>query len=158
MECSFTVTPRENIWFYQTMFPFRLGLSTSGNNLDFPYDYPFDYASGSSNEQLLNDAFSDTDFEITVYGGCENPEIYVSGHKYAVNCQLDTGEYLKINSSTKKIYKVKVNGEIVNQYYLKDREYDIFRKIAAGKNTVTWNGLFGFDITLLEKRSEPRWT
>lgn len=159
---NFSILPQNGNWIYETTVLFRANGSAdiynSKRNLDYLFDYPFDYASGSTGKQLINDAFSDTDFEITIYGGCQNPEIYIAGHRYAVNCQLDTGEYLKINSITKKIYKVKINGETVNQYYLQDREYYIFKKIAAGKNSITWNGLFGFDITLLEKRSEPKWT
>ena len=139
----------------------------SGNNqesddaesgiLDYPYDYPTDYSSGSERKNLINSSYSDADFEMTIYGSCQNPEIVIGGHKYSVSCQLETGEYLKINSVSKKVYQVEVNGDIVNQFHLRGRDYYIFQKIPSGNNTVTWNGLFGFDITLMEKRSEPKW-
>lgn len=107
---------------------------------------------------LLNEAITDADFEMIVYGKCENPEIMIDGQKYIVHCQLGSGEYLVINSLTKKIYKVKNDGEKVNQYHLQDTDWYIFQKISSGKHTVSWSGLFGFDITLFERRSEPKWT
>ena len=75
-----------------------------------------------------------------------------------MNCQLETGEYLVINSLSKKIYKVKNDGEQVNQYNLQDRDWYVFQKVASGSHSVSWSGLFGFDITMYERRSEPKWT
>lgn len=159
-----TIVARNPAWVKEETTIFRasgntaLSDNTGKRNLDYDTDYPMDFASDMTGRNLLNDGFTDVNFEITIYGGCQNPEINIAGHKYGVNCQLDTGEYLKINSVTKKIYKVKINGEIVNQYKLRNRDYYIFKKIPSGKNSVSWNGLFGFDITLIEERSEPKWT
>ena len=89
----------------------------------------------------MNEAISDADFEMVVYGPCENPEILIGSHKYHVNCQLETGEYLVINSLSKKIYKVKNDGEQVNQYNLQDRDWYVFQKVASGSHSVSWSGL-----------------
>ena len=62
-----------------------------------------------------------------------------------------------INSATKKIYKVKNNGEQVNLYHCQGREFYIFEKIPPGTLAVAWAGGFGFDIKLLQERSEPKW-
>lgn len=147
-------------WIRETVTSFYAGVNeeTGANNLDYNYDFPFDYASGLKGQPLINDAVSGCDFRMIIYGSCANPEILIGGHKYAVSASLEDSEYLVIDSATKKIYKVKPNGEIVNQYYLQDKEYYIFREIPSGRNSVSWNGLFGFDIILYEKRSEPRWT
>ncbi len=158
---TFTVLSEGGSWIRENLTVFRPGSGGEESNttsLDYPYDYPHDYASGIERRNLVNSGYHDTDFEITIYGSCQNPEINIGGHKYSVSCQLSTGEYLKINSMTKKIYKVEIDGGNVNQFHLRDRENYIFQKIRAGANTVTWSGLFGFDITLYEKRSEPRWT
>lgn len=146
-------------WIRETTASFFMGTDeeTGASNLDYPYDFSFDYASGQKGQLLINNAVSGSDFQIIIYGPCANPEILIGGYRYAVSANLDDGEYLVINSVSKKIYKVKINGETVNQYHLKDTEYYIFRKIPAGRNSVSWSGLFGFDVTLYEKRSEPRW-
>lgn len=147
------------MWTKESTTAFKAGqVASVGQNKDFPHDYAYDYANGAQNTTLLNSGFADADFEITIYGSCKNPMVVISGHTYSVETELLTGEYLKINSKEKKIYKVKYNGEVVNQFDLRNREYYIFKKISAGTNTVTWNGMFGFDVTLLEERSEPKWT
>ena len=156
---TFDVLPDGEDWIYESKYTFQpQEASGSGNNMDYPHDYPFDYYNGMSSRILLNEAISDADFEMVVYGPCENPEILIGSHKYHVNCQLETGEYLVINSLTKKIYKVKNDGEQVNQYNLQDRDWYVFQKIASGSHSVFWSGLFGFDITLYERRSEPKWS
>lgn len=159
MTFSVTVLAEKMDWIRETTTIFRSGDNeeTGANNLDYNYDYPFDYASGMKGQSLISEAVSGSDFRIIIYGPCANPEILIGGYRYAVSANLDSGEYLVINSVSKKIYKVKINGEIVNQCHLKDTEYYIFQKIPAGRNSVSWSGLFGFDITLYEKRSEPRW-
>lgn len=155
---EFTIISEKGRWFTEKTTIFNNSeVMSDDNNLDHPYDFPFDYASVMVGRQLENDGFSGADFEITVYGGCSNPEINIAGHKYAVSCELATGEYLKINSATKKIYKVKVNGDVVNQFNYRNRDSYIFEKITPGKNAVTWSGLFGFDITMYEERSRPTW-
>ena len=143
------ILPDGEDWIYESKYTFQpQEASGSGNNLDYPHDYPFDYYNGMSSRILLNEAISDADFEMVVYGPCENPEILIGSHKYHVNCQLETGEYLVINSLSKKIYKVKNDGEQVNQYNLQDRDWYVFQKVASGSHSVSWSGLFGFDITM----------
>ncbi len=161
---TFSIVSETGSWIKETTTPFRATGSvavlseSASKNLDYNCDYLMDYASSIIGRNLFSDGFSDMDFEITIYGGCQNPEIHIAGHTYGVDCQLETGEYLKINSVSKKVYKVEVNGTQINQFHLRNREHYIFQKIHPGNIPVTWNGTFGFDVTLMERRSEPRWT
>lgn len=125
--------------------------------LDYAYDYSFDYSNSLTSQLLVNENYAPADFELTIFGGCENPAISIGFHTYAVNDSLTLGEYIKVNSRTRKIYKVKNNGEKVNIYDRQGREFWIFEKIPSGNLIVAWSGGFGFEITLLEERSEPRW-
>ena len=59
---------------------------------------------------------------------------------------------------SKKIYVTAIDGTITNVFNLRSRDSYIFDKIAPGMSSVTWDGNFGVDITLLEERSEPKWT
>lgn len=145
-------------WIKETKTSFRTGIASSDGDLNYPFNYPFNYAVIAAGRKIENGSYAASDFEITIYGSCVNPSISIAGHLYNVECTLETGEYLVINSITKKIYKVKMNGEIVNQFYLRNRDSKIFELIPSGQNAVTWNGLFGFDITLFAERSEPKWT
>lgn len=147
------------MWTKETNTPFRAGqVTTVGQNKDFPHDYAYDYANGAQNAPLLNSGIADADFEIMIFGACKNPMIVIGSHIYSVDTELVTGERLIINSKEKKVYKIKLNGDPVNQFNLRNREYYIFKKISAGANNVAWSGTFSFNVTLLEERSEPKWT
>lgn len=160
---DFSIISEHGMWLKETTYVFRVNASlpsTAGNqNLDFPHDFKYDYASGMTGRTIHHTGISPANFEITIYGSCINPSVNIGGETYRVYASLDTGEYLKINSITKKIYKVKINGEIVNQFNLRDRDpQPYFRKIDPGINAVTWSGAYGVDVTLFEERSEPEWT
>lgn len=127
------------------------------DGLDYPHDYAFDYANILVNQKLVNNNYASSDFEMTIYGSCENPVISIGTHTYSVEASLITGEYIKINSANRKVYKVKNNGDIVNLFHCRSREFDIFEKIPKGILNVAWDGGFGFDIKLLSERSEPEW-
>lgn len=162
VEKKITLVSPHPFWIAENSYIFRSDVSLSATdgkrNLDHPYDFKYDFKSGMIEKAIHNTSIAPVDFEITIYGSCMNPYINIGGETYRVYASLDTGEYLKINSITKKIYKVKVNGEIVNQFNLRDREPDtFFRKIQPGINAVTWSGAYGVDVTLFEERSEPKW-
>ena len=138
---------------------FAPGASTSaGQNKDYPHDYKYDYSNSMERNLLYNTSFVDADFEMVIHGACANPSIVIGDHMYEVETGLLTGERLVINSKTKKIYKVKTSGETVNQFHLRNRDSYIFEKIPTGTSSASWNGMFRFEITILEERSEPKWT
>ena len=145
-------------WIKETKTSFRTGITSNDGNLNYPFNYPFNYASSTAGKKIGNESYAPSDFEMIIYGSCLNPSVAIGGHLYGVDCSLETGEYLVVNSITKKIYKVKTNGDIVNQFNLRNRDSYIFEKIPSGDNAVTWSGLFGFDVILLSERSEPLWT
>lgn len=141
-----------------TSFNPAAGETTTGKrNLDFNYDFPFDYSSEMKNRKLINTGFIDTNFRLIVYGPCINPEIHIAGHTYQVDCEISEGEYLTIDSLTKKITLTRYNGEQVNKFNARNRESYIFKKIPAGENIVTWSYQFGFDVILFDERGEPKW-
>lgn len=161
MQLDLTLTSDQPYWVKETTNVFRkLGEGSDGSsaNLDYPHDYSFDFFSGMGNKTLNNTGFVPTNFRMVVYGACKNPAVYVSGHLYQVNCSLEAGEYLTVDSVTKKIFKTAVDGSTVNLFNVRERDSYIFEKIPVGNNTVLWEGDFGLDIILLEERSEPKWT
>ncbi len=148
------------IWMKENKKEFRPGtIANPGENLDYPVNYPYDYTNSLSNQKVLNDSISACDFEMIIYGAgaCINPSIRIGEHQYNVECEVDAGEYLVINSRERRIFKKKINGDVENCFHLRNREYYVFEKIPAGIFNVIWNGLYGFDIVLFEERGEPKW-
>lgn len=161
MTVTLTLTSDYPYWVKEETFVFRKldeQTGSSGKNLDFTYDFPFDFFSGMGSKAMNNTGFAGTNFRMIIYGACSDPAVYVSGHLYQVECDVAAQEYLTIDSVTKKAYITKNDGTVVNVFNLRNRDSYLFEKIPPGQNTVVWEGNYGVDIILLEERSEPKWT
>ena len=146
-------------WIKEELFSFAriTNVIFDSDGLDYDIGYSYDYSNSLVNQKIINNHYAASDFEMTIYGSCENPHISIGAHTYTVAASLITGEFIKINSITKKIYKVKNNGENINLFHYRGRDFNIFEKIPTGILNVAWGGGFGFDIKLLQERSEPEW-
>lgn len=167
MTATLTVTTDYPQWVKESMVSFRTDGSvvtdttqeTSGKrNFDFNYDFHYDYTSGMRNKTLNNTGFVGTNFKLIIFGAAVNPAVHVAGHTYKVNCEVQAGEYLTIDSLAQTVILTRSDGTEVNEFNQRNRASYIFGKIPSGNNAVTWDGDFGFDIVLLEERSEPKWT
>lgn len=145
-------------WAKETQHSFRKIETDEEDNLDYPYDYPYDYFSGGNSQRIVNSFFAPVDFRLTIYGAVNNPAVVIGGHTYRVNTTVQAGEYLTIDSAEKTIVLTQNNGTKVNKFDNRDRASYIFEPIPSGASPVTWLGDFAFDLTLIEKRSEPAWT
>lgn len=121
------------------------------------YVYPYQYSSGAL-KSFLNDALVGSNFKLIIYGPVINPALYIGGHMYAVNVPVESDEYLEINSREKIIETVQSDGKRTSAINYRNRENYVFQKIPSGPVAVTWNNDFGFDLTLFDERSEPKWS
>lgn len=156
MDVALTITSDEPYWVRESSHSFRKSATTTG--LDYPHDYLFDFISPFSQSKLVNTDFTASNFRMNIFGPCSAPTVYVAGHAYVVNCDVELGEYITIDSVAKTVTKTATDGTISNVFNLRGRDSYIFEKIGAGTNAVIWDGDFGVDIILLEERSEPKWT
>lgn len=165
MKATLTLTTDFPFWVRETTHTFNsslpaatLSTTSGGKNLDFSFDHPFDYHSDIDSSTLNNSGFVPANFRMVIYGPCTNPAVYIAGHTYQVNCNVAASEYLTIDSSLKKVFLTSNTGVVTNMFSMRNRESYIFEKIPSGANAVGWSGAFGFDVILLEERSEPKWT
>lgn len=145
-------------WVKKTTETFNYGTGSTGVNLDFNRDFPSDYTSNLIEKQLNNTGVAETNFRINIYGACEKPKVTIAGHDYEVNVSIAANEYLTIDSINKTIILTHADGTQENCFRLRNKDSYIFEKLPAGISNVSANGNFKFDITLLEERSEPKWT
>ena len=129
----------------------------SEHGADHPYDYPYDYAVSVNGRMIQCDSVGKNEFRLLIYGTAANPNITIGNHKYAINGTVGEGETLLIDSLTKTITLTTATGARLNWFDKRVRDSYIFEPIPAGNNPVLWSGNFGFDLTVIEKRSEPRW-
>lgn len=159
LDTTLTITTDSPRWIKESHFNFYKFTYDEGTKegFDYPYDYLYDYYADNKSGGISNVNIDECEFKMEIFGPVVNPVIRIGGHLYNVNADLGKSERLVIESLDKKIYKVKNNGERINQFYLRNRDSDVFKKFEQGYMSVYWDGTFGFDITLYEERGEPRW-
>ena len=156
-----TLTSDDPAWYREQTHTFLPGTGSSigiGGGTDYPYDYPYDYALSLKGQKIVCDSVGSNAFRLLIYGEAVNPSVVIGGHVYAINGTIGKGETLLIDSLSKKITLTTAFGNKINWFDKRGREDYIFEPIPAGQNTVSWLGTFGFDLMVIEKRSEPRWT
>lgn len=148
-------------WIKETTTAFRPDAAAEGESvfLDFAYDFIYDFKNGLSTGVLNNTNFVDSNFRIVIYGEVSNPTLFIDGHEYSVDVDIAKGEFLTIDSVNKTIVLTKKDGQQVNCFNKRNKDSYIFKKIPSGMITTNSpNDNISFDITLLEERSEPKWT
>lgn len=155
-----TLTSDDPAWYREQTKAFIPGAGSIANSsgTDYPYDYSFDYSVSKTGQTIVCDSIRSNAFKIRIYGAVENPSVTIGGHVYSINGTIAAGESLLIDSLTKTITLTKADGSKANWFDKRNRDSYIFHEIPPGQHTVVWNDSFGFDLTIIEKRSEPRWT
>lgn len=156
-----TLTSDDPAWYREQKHVFIAGSSDtvgSGDGTDYAYDYTYDYALAMSGRRIVCDSAGSNAFRLLIYGPATDPYVVIGGHTYAIAGHIGIGETLLIDSLTKTVTLTKATGAVVNWFDKRNRDSYIFEPIPAGQNIVSWVGTFGFDLTVIEKRSEPKWT
>ena len=145
-------------WIEEIKKDFMMRIVDEDYGRSYPYDYPFDYAPPKVGATVWNiDHIKDSEFAMIINGAVDNPEIKINDYRYRVFTTIQTGEYIIIDSQTKTIIKRLIDGTEINIFDDRDVEQSVFKKIAAGMNTIEWSGAFSFSIHVYKERREPRW-
>ena len=147
-------------WYKYTEYKFEesdSGQTTEGAKR-YSYQYDYWYTNLSSSGQITNVGIQDSDFVLRIYGATTNPLVQIGDHTYQVYVSLSETDRLEINSANKTIQLIKKNGQKENVFWQASKVSYIFEPIPTGKVQVSWSGNFSFDLILMDKRSEPRWT
>lgn len=139
-------------------FPFDLYHKTYRKVQHPLFDLPFDFKRIRGRRVINNEAFTGSDFIMTIWGFVDRPRILIAGHPYEVDVLVYEGERVVIDSAAGTVVKIGRMGEETNLYNARGKEYSIFEKIPSGYQTVSWAGTFGIDLTIYDERSEPKWS
>lgn len=142
---------------YMELYPWDSGRGATSIGLQYPYEYEYEYASQHNLQYLQNNSFSESNFQMEIFGPAINPYVRIAGHLYDVTTTIYENEYVVINSRSRTIVKHKNNGETENLFHYRNRDEYIWQKIPSGRQVITWPGNFGVNITLFDERSEPLW-
>ena len=154
-----TLTSADPVWYREKLYRFMPTPSTDvGEGFDYPFGYPYDYSTKTKTAQNIEcNSINGNEFRLTVYGSVKNPSIKIGVHEYSITGEIGAGETLLVDSVAKKITLTSQIGQEHNWFDRRNRDSYIFEPIPSGYHTVSWDGSFGFDLTVIEKRSEPRW-
>jgi hypothetical protein len=134
------------------------------DGLDFPFDLPCDLGVAGYRRVINFDTSIPLDFRMVIYGVITNPCIYINGHLYEVDITVPANSHLTISSIEKNDREKAVtltypSGRTSSVLYARNRESYIFEPIVGnGQIIVSTPQTMRFDLYLIEKRSEPKWT
>lgn len=132
---------------------------TEMNERNMPaYDYEYDYMYDVQSQKIVSNLGSiPCDFIITIQGYVNHPIITIGDNVYSVDVEVPYGANLVIDSTSKTVILTLADGTKINAFGARDAEYYLFEKIASGKNAITWDGSYLWELLMIEERSEPRW-
>jgi hypothetical protein len=127
------------------------------SGLDYPYDFPFDYAGTSSSlNELTNESFIDADFRLRFEGTGTEQTIKIGGHDYSVDNIIEKGQSFFLDTETETVEKSTSAGNVNLFSATSDTDF-IFRKLPYGKNKIVWSTDNPLYFTILEHRRIPPW-
>lgn len=157
IDVSLTLAVEYPMWVGENPYTFHSFGVSSTDNKRYPGRYPYRYANGMNSTYIINPHFTNSNFELIIYGPAVNPMVTIGGVPYLVNVILEEDEYLAIDSRSRTIIKATKNGERENLYHNRQKGRNFFRKIGPGRQSISWTGKFDFDLIIYEERGEPKW-
>lgn len=132
--------------------------------LDYPYDYPHDFAPGQLGARVVNPSLTASPVKMVIYGPATNPYVVIGANRYQVDASVPAGGYLTVDGVQRSIVVTSPEGDRLDVFAAghrgrgRDRGEYIFQPIPPGSSDVSWANGFGFDLTVFEERSTPPWT
>lgn len=153
-------------WLKETKYEIQAtGADQIIEGLDFPFDLPCDLGVSGYRKVIPFDATIPLDFRLVFYGVINNPSIYINGHMYEVQITVPQNSILTISSIEKNDREKGVmitypSGNKTSVLYARNRSSYIFEPIKPqnGQIIITTAQSMNFDLYIIEKRSEPKWT
>lgn len=166
VETQLTIVLADGVWRRPTMTHFTPRYDSGTADLDYPYDYPHDFAGMALGAEIVNDTSIPQPVKLTIFGPCTNPYVIIGTNRYEVDVTVPSGSRLEIDGTgdVRTVTMVSGTGLATNCFAQavrgsgKDSGRYVFQPLAPGTQSVSWPGGFQFDLTVCEERSEPPWT
>jgi hypothetical protein len=160
-----TVALLDGVWRRGASSSFMASVANSGEFLNYPHSYPYDYSLPDSGSGTVeNSRLLPAPVSLTFWGPVANPAVTIGGNRYACDITVDAGARLEVDGIAKTITLIDQQGNRTNVFSSGRRgsgedggEY-IFERIPSGAQRVSWSGGFGFDLTVYEESMEVPWS
>lgn len=157
---EFTLITQMDFWLKETRYSYFPVSDTENNGLLFPFDFPFDLSRKPvGRDNIDTDNFLPSDFILTIYGSVLNPSVTIGANTYGVSCEIKKDERVVISllNGEREIKCIDKFGDVKNYFEYRNKKNSVFSPIKSGMNSIVWNGEFGFDLVIVDRRSEPKW-
>lgn len=153
-------------WIKETKYEIHAtGADQIIDGLDFSFDLPCDFGVSGYRRVITFDGSIPLDFRLVFYGVISTPSININGHLYEVQVTVPQNSTLTISSIEKNDRQKGVvlkypSGTETSVLYARNRQSYIFEPITPqnGQIIITTAQTMDFDLYIVEKRSEPKWT
>lgn len=158
IETELEVITDDPYWVKEIKTQFRPN-SGGADGLAYSKQYAYRYTDYNTRYTVTNNTLAAAPFRMTIYGACENPEIWIGSQRYKVNITLADSEYLELTAfeKSKTIVKTGASGTQTNCFNAREKSINVFEPIPTGTFEVAWDGSFAFDLIVCDRRSEPPW-
>lgn len=155
------VTALYPFWLKEHYFSFAKAATDEEEDefLDYPMGYNYDYRGKLAGVNYINNKhYAGSEFIMRLFGPVVNPTIAINKTTYVFYVTLKDGEFLTVDTRDGTVIRSRIDGRTVNEFEKRKKDVPIYTaQLKRGQNLIVWNGAFGIDFTLFEKRSEPRW-
>jgi len=170
VEESVTFLAADPYWRRETVYHFlpESADQQETTGLDLPTDLPFDLAGTSPASSFENTAVTPSAFRMTVFGPASSPGVWIGPNLHEVDVEVPSGSRLVIDSTRKaergrSVYIVDRFGTVTDCFAQRTAGPQgsgsyIFERIPTGHVAVAWPQVFGFDLAVVDERTEPPWT
>lgn len=132
--------------------------------LDFPHDYPFDFAVTETMGLIENRSGVPAAMRLSVVGPAIDWYVRVGDTEYRASKNLDEGEMIVIDGRDCTAVFRDALGNVENAFHLLAGDFwegsgsYAFERVPPGANSVAWDGCSGFAYTLYEIYDERPWS
>ena len=164
-EIALTVLFTNGFWTREVLHHFTPKASVGfGSGIDFPFEFPFDFAATRPPQVITNTATGSGPFIWRVFGPARDPYFMAGGDKHQVFVELKNGERLEVDSrpGARTAIKMSAAGEATNVFDKRLRGSSgsgtyLFEPIPAGRVEFSWDNGYAFDLILVDQTDTPPW-
>lgn len=160
---SWTVVLLDGVWTRLLPVEHFMPVTAQDTGLDLPNNLPLDLAAGGFTRYVQNDSLVPEDWRMTIFGPATGPHVTIGANIVELTGSIPAGAYVTIDSKTRTITLTDNNSVTQNVFDWGVRSTGVgsgnyvFERIPAGQHIVSWPSSFGFDLQLVESRTDPTW-
>lgn len=158
-----TVALVDGVWTRYREQSFHPRTASAGEWLGFPFGFPFGLGASLPSSEVELDVEARPNVRLVIYGPATSPYVIVGGNRYEVDVSVPDGARVVVDGRSKTIELVDVDGNVTNEFGKGVRKGGqgagsyVFERLGVGRQTVSWDNSFGFDLGWWEEAGCPPW-